>query len=49
MRIGFLGPEGTFSEEASKIYLRRVPGKKQLIPVGLGGPAIKCQVNIGGK
>ncbi|MFC1637658.1 prephenate dehydratase [Candidatus Margulisiibacteriota bacterium] len=32
MRIGFLGPEGTFSEEASKIYLRRVPGKKELIP-----------------
>jgi TldD protein len=24
-------------------------GKKQLIPVGLGGPAIKCKVNIGGK
>jgi prephenate dehydratase len=32
MRIGFLGPEGTFCEEASKIYLRRVPGKKELIP-----------------
>jgi TldD protein len=24
-------------------------GKKQAIPVGLGGPAIKCQVNMGGK
>lgn len=24
-------------------------GKKQPIPVGMGGPAIKCQVNIGGK
>ena len=24
-------------------------GKKQLIPVGMGGPAIKCQVNMGGK
>jgi len=24
-------------------------GKKQMIPVGLGGPAIKCRVNIGGK
>jgi TldD protein len=24
-------------------------GKKQWIPVGLGGPAIKCKVNIGGK
>ena len=24
-------------------------GKKQPIPVGMGGPAIKCNVNIGGK
>ncbi len=24
-------------------------GKKQLIPVGMGGPAIKCQVSIGGR
>lgn len=24
-------------------------GKKQWIPVGMGGPAIKCKVNIGGK
>lgn len=27
----------------------RTCGKKQLIPVGLGGPAMKCKVNIGGK
>ncbi len=27
----------------------RTCGKKQLIPVGLGGPAIKCKVNIGGQ
>ncbi len=24
-------------------------GKKQYIPVGMGGPALKCKVNIGGK
>ena len=24
-------------------------GKKQMIPVGMGGPAIKCKVNIGGR
>ena len=24
-------------------------GKKQLIPVGMGGPAIRCRVNIGGR
>ncbi len=24
-------------------------GKKQIIPVGMGGPAIKCQIHIGGK
>jgi len=24
-------------------------GKKQPIPVGMGGPAIKCKINIGGK
>lgn len=24
-------------------------GKKQMIPVGMGGPAIKCQVNVGGR
>jgi len=32
MKVGFLGPEGTFSEEASKVYLRRIPGKVELIP-----------------
>lgn len=32
MRAGFLGPEGTFCEEASKIYLKRIPGKIELIP-----------------
>ncbi len=24
-------------------------GKKQLIPVGMGGPAIKCKVTLGGR
>ena len=24
-------------------------GKKQPMPVGMGGPAVKCKVNIGGK
>lgn len=24
-------------------------GKKQMIPVGMGGPAVKCKINIGGK
>lgn len=24
-------------------------GKKQVIPVGMGGPAIKCKINIGGR
>jgi len=24
-------------------------GKKQSITVGMGGPAIKCKINIGGK
>ncbi len=24
-------------------------GKKQMIPVGMGGPSIKCKINIGGK
>lgn len=32
MKVGFLGPEGTFCEEASNIYLKRVPGKIELIP-----------------
>ena len=24
-------------------------GKKQPIPVGMGGPAIKCEINMGGR
>ncbi len=24
-------------------------GKKQMIPVGMGGPAVKCRINIGGR
>jgi TldD protein len=24
-------------------------GKKQLIPVGMGGPAIKCRITMGGR
>jgi len=24
-------------------------GKKQLIPVGMGGPAIRCRITIGGR
>jgi len=32
MKIGFLGPEGTFSEEASKLYLKKIKGKIDLIP-----------------
>jgi TldD protein len=24
-------------------------GKKQMIPVGMGGPAIRCRVNVGGR
>ncbi len=27
----------------------RMCGKKQLIPVGMGGPAIKCRINVGGR
>jgi prephenate dehydratase len=34
MKIGFLGPEGTFCEEASKIYLNKIPGNNDLIPYG---------------
>jgi len=32
MKIGFLGPEGTFSEEASKLYCKKLQGKAELIP-----------------
>lgn len=31
MKVGFLGPEGTFSEEASKVYLNKIEGKADLI------------------
>ncbi|MFP5326974.1 MAG: metallopeptidase TldD-related protein, partial [Acidimicrobiia bacterium] len=24
-------------------------GKKQLIPVGMGGPAVKCRIGVGGR
>ena len=24
-------------------------GKKQMIPVGMGGPAVKCRVTVGGR
>jgi TldD protein len=24
-------------------------GKKQLIPVGMGGPALKCRITLGGQ
>jgi len=34
MKVGFLGPEGTFSEEASKLYINKLPGKIDLIPYG---------------
>lgn len=32
MRAGYLGPEGTFCEEASKVYLRKLEGRVELIP-----------------
>ena len=32
MKVGFLGPEGTFCEEASKAYLKRIAGRIELIP-----------------
>lgn len=32
MKIGYLGPEGTFSEEASQLYKRKIEGKAELIP-----------------
>jgi prephenate dehydratase len=28
MKVGYLGPEGTFSEEASKVYAKKIKGKK---------------------
>lgn len=32
MKIGYLGPEGTFSEEASKLYIKKLVGKNELYP-----------------
>lgn len=32
MKIGYLGPEGTQSEEASKLYLKKLSGKNELYP-----------------
>ncbi|OGC23746.1 hypothetical protein A2291_05115 [candidate division WOR-1 bacterium RIFOXYB2_FULL_42_35] len=32
MKVGYLGPEGTFSEEACKLYSKKVPGKLDLYP-----------------
>jgi len=32
MKVGYLGPEGTFSEEAGRIYSKRLEGKVEMIP-----------------
>ncbi len=32
MKVGYLGPEGTFSEEAGKVYLRKLEIKAELFP-----------------
>jgi prephenate dehydratase len=32
MKVGYLGPEGTNSEEASRLYLKKLEGKVDLIP-----------------
>jgi len=32
MKVGYLGPEGTFSEEASKVYAKKLKGKVEMIP-----------------
>lgn len=32
MKVGYLGPEGTNSEEASRLYLKKIEGKVELIP-----------------
>src|SRR3989339_1280444 len=34
MKVGYLGPEGTFSEEAGRVYTRQLPGKIDLFPYG---------------
>jgi prephenate dehydratase len=32
MKVGYLGPEGTNSDEASRLYLKKLEGKVELIP-----------------
>lgn len=32
MKVGYLGPEGTNSEEASRLYLKKLEGKVELLP-----------------
>lgn len=32
MKVGYLGPEGTFSEEAGRIYAEKLEGKAELFP-----------------
>ncbi|MBN3033885.1 MAG: prephenate dehydratase [Candidatus Saganbacteria bacterium] len=32
MKVGYLGPEGTNSEEASRLYARRLEGRADLVP-----------------
>ncbi|MFH1387258.1 MAG: prephenate dehydratase [bacterium] len=32
MKVGFLGPEGTYSEEASRLYVKKLEDKANLIP-----------------
>jgi prephenate dehydratase len=32
MKVGYLGPEGTFSEEAGKVYRRKLEGKVLMVP-----------------
>ena len=32
MKVGYLGPEGTNSEEASRLYRKKLEGKVELIP-----------------
>ncbi len=32
MRVGYLGPEGTNSEEASRLYLKKLEGRAELLP-----------------
>ncbi len=32
MRVGYLGPEGTNSEEASRLYLKKLEGKAEMVP-----------------